>query len=114
MRGKNMRTNAVDIIKRRYIKDDAARQEELEEERLNAQVARLIYELRIKEGLSQQQLAKKIRTTQSVISRLEDADYAGHSLSMLNRIAKALNQRITITVSPKGKARKRRVDKKAI
>jgi ribosome-binding protein aMBF1 (putative translation factor) len=114
MRGKKMSTNAVDIIKRRYVKDDAAREEELEEERLNAQVARLICDLRAKTGLSQEQLAKKIGTTQSVISRLEDADYEGHSLSMLNRIAKAFNQKITITVSPQFKGRKKRLDKQAI
>ena len=35
-------------------------------------------------------------TTASVICRLEDADYEGHSLSMLNRIASALDRRIKI------------------
>ena len=56
---KQTSASALDIVKRRYIRGDAAREEELEEERLNAQVARLIYELRVKKGLSQQQLAKK-------------------------------------------------------
>ena len=32
----------------------------------------------------------------SVIARLEDADYQGHSLSMLQRIASALNKRLEI------------------
>jgi transcriptional regulator with XRE-family HTH domain len=35
------------------------------------------------------ELAKKVRTTQSAIARLEDAEYAGHSLTMLERIATA-------------------------
>lgn len=35
-------------------------------------------------------------TTASVICRLQDADYEGHSLSMLNRIALALDKRIKI------------------
>ena len=35
-------------------------------------------------------------TTQSVISRLEDADYEGHSLAMLNRIAAAVERRVEI------------------
>ena len=35
------------------------------------------------------ELAKKAGTTQSVIARLEDAEYAGHSLTMLERIAAA-------------------------
>ena len=35
----------------------------------------------------QKKLAKLVGTTQSVIARLEDADYQGHSLNMLGRIA---------------------------
>ena len=38
-------------------------------------------------GLTQAELAKKVGTTQSVIARLEDAEYAGHSLRMLKRVA---------------------------
>ena len=52
--------------------------------------------LRTGAGLSQRQLAKMIGTTASVICRLEDADYEGHSLAMLNRIATALNRRVEI------------------
>ena len=40
-------------------------------------------------------------TTQSVISRLEDADYEGHSLAMLNRIAAALERRVEIRFVPR-------------
>jgi len=50
-------------------------------------------------GLSQQQLAELIGTTQSVISRLEDADYEGRSLSLLERIATALNQKLTVVMT---------------
>jgi len=39
-----------------------------------------------------------IGTTQSVISRLEDSDYEGHSLSMLDKIARALNKQVKINV----------------
>jgi len=92
--------NAVDILHRRYIDDDVDRKKSLQEERVNAEVARKIYDLRKEAGLNQKQLAKKIGTTQSVISRLEDADYEGHSLQMLSRIAKALNRHITIQMKP--------------
>ena len=53
-------------------------------------------------GLSQRQLAKKIGTnaSASVICRLEDADYEGHSLSMLKRIAEALDKRVEILFLP--------------
>jgi transcriptional regulator with XRE-family HTH domain len=72
----------------------------LEEERANAEVARRVYELRNQSGLTQRALAKLVGTTASVICRLEDADYEGHSLAMLNRIAAALNRRVQIRFVP--------------
>jgi len=92
-------TNAVEILHRRYIGDDEEREASLQEERVNAEVAQMIYDLRQEAGITQKQLAALIGTTQSVISRLEDADYNGHSLSMLSRIAKALNKRLTVQIS---------------
>ena len=59
-------------------------------------VARMLYDARTKAGLTQQQLAKRVGTTQPVIARLEDADYGGHSLTMLHRIANALNGQLEI------------------
>jgi ribosome-binding protein aMBF1 (putative translation factor) len=50
-------------------------------------LALLVREMREDAGLTQTELAKKTSTTQSVIARLEDAEYAGHSLPMLERIA---------------------------
>jgi ribosome-binding protein aMBF1 (putative translation factor) len=70
------------------------------EETLNARVARLIYDARTRAGLTQTQLAELIDTKQSVIARLEDADYGGHSLSMLQRIAEALGQRLEVSFVP--------------
>ena len=75
-----------------------------EEARINAAVAQLIYAARNKAGLSQAELADRIGTKQSVISRLEDADYEGHSLSMLHRIAAALGQCVEIRFLPPAKA----------
>jgi ribosome-binding protein aMBF1 (putative translation factor) len=72
----------------------------VEQEQANLDVAREIYELRIKAKLSQAELARKVGTTQSVISRLEDADYDGHSLAMLRRIASALEKRVEIRFVP--------------
>ena len=67
-----------------------------EEARVNAAVAQLIYEAREESGLSQAELAERIGSKQAVISRLEDADYEGHSLTMLLRIAAALGKQIRI------------------
>jgi len=92
-------TNAVDILHRRYIGDDAERKASLQAERVNAEVARMIYELRKEAGMKQKELAELIGTTQSVISRLENADYNGHSLSMLSKIAKALNRKLSISMT---------------
>lgn len=101
MEKKIRRTNGVEILHRRYVGDDAERKASLQEERVNAGVAQTIYELRKEAGLTQKALADLVGTTQSVISRLEDADYEGHSLSMLNRIAKSLNQRMVVHIKEK-------------
>jgi predicted transcriptional regulator len=57
--------------------------------------------MRTEAGLTQERLAELVGTTQSVISRLEDSDYDGHSLSMLSRIAEALQKKLTLTVTDK-------------
>jgi len=79
-----------------------------EEARINAAVAQLIYATRTKAGLSQADLAERIGTKQSVISRLEDADYEGHSLSILQRIAAALGRSLEIRFPPRAKAHRGR------
>jgi predicted transcriptional regulator len=52
-------------------------------------LALLVREMREGASLTQAELGRKVGTTQSVIARLEDAEYAGHSLTMLERIATA-------------------------
>ena len=84
----------------RYIGHDPKLVEEFEQEVINADIARKIYDLRTKAGLSQRDLARKIGTNASVICRLEDADYEGHSLLMLKRIAGVLDKRVEIRFLP--------------
>ena len=93
-------SDAVEILHRRYYRGKPNRLADLEAARANDHVARKIAALRIEAGLTQRQLAKLIGTTASVICRLEDADYEGHSLAMLNRIAAALNRRVEIHFVP--------------
>lgn len=69
----------------------------VEEEAFKADVATEIYKARKVAGLTQRQLAERIGTHQSVIARLESADYDGHSLTMLRKIASALNQRLKVS-----------------
>jgi ribosome-binding protein aMBF1 (putative translation factor) len=93
-------TDALKIIHRKFYEGNPERIEELEEARINDDVARKIVALREENGLSQRALAEMIGTTASVICRLEDADYEGHSLTMLNKIARALNKRLSINFIP--------------
>jgi ribosome-binding protein aMBF1 (putative translation factor) len=101
------RRDGVSILRRKYVDGDIDRMAAVERERTNAEVAQLIHDRRVAAGLTQKELAKLVGTTQSVISRLEDADYEGHSLAMLHRVANALGQRLTIGMSPRESARRR-------
>src|SRR2546422_82547 len=93
-------TDAVVILHRRHYEGKPDRLAALEQARANDDTARKIAALRTEAGLSQRQLAKLVGTTASVICRLEDADYEGHSLTMLHRIATVLNRRVEIRIVP--------------
>ena len=97
---KHFRSSTVQFLYDRYVGNDPKRIEEYEEEVLNSEIARKIYDLRTKAGLSQRELAKKVGTSASVICRLEDADYDGHSLFMLKRVAEAMDRRVEIRFLP--------------
>jgi len=87
--------DAMKILERETGEGLAIRQE-IANARTNLEVAQMIHEVRTKAGLSQRGLAELIGSKQSVIARLEDADYEGHSLSMLQRIGDALGQRLEL------------------
>jgi DNA-binding XRE family transcriptional regulator len=97
-------SDALEIMDRRFYHGRPDRLAALEEAKANDDVARKIYQLRTKAGLTQRQLAKLVGTTASVICLLEDADYEGHSLSMLRRIAEALDRRVEIRFVPARRA----------
>src|SRR5229473_1085239 len=63
-------------------------------------VALQLAALRERAGLSQKDLARKLKTSQQQISRLESPAYEGHSLSMLRRVAKALGARVRVVFEP--------------
>ncbi|MDJ0682519.1 MAG: helix-turn-helix transcriptional regulator [Xenococcaceae cyanobacterium MO_167.B52] len=92
-------SDGMEIIDR-MIGDDPEMRSMYEQAKVNVHVAQLIYDARTEAGLSQKELAEMVNTTQSVISRLEDADYEGHSLSMLSRVAQALNREVKIDLVP--------------
>jgi transcriptional regulator with XRE-family HTH domain len=61
-------------------------------------VALQLAALREQAGLSQRDLARKLKTSQQQISRLESPGYEGHSLSMLRRVAKVLHARVRVVL----------------
>jgi transcriptional regulator with XRE-family HTH domain len=63
-------------------------------------VALQIAALREQAGLSQKDLARKLKTSQQQISRLESPGYEGHSLRMLRRLAKVLHARVRVVLEP--------------
>lgn len=67
-----------------------------ERERKALAIAYEIAKLRHRLGLSQKELAKKVGTTQQVISRLESGAYTGYTIKTLERIAKATNTELQI------------------
>ena len=102
-RRKNKRKPSSPALKHlyeRFVEGRAGQEAAYEEHLANAEIARKLYGLRDKAGLSQRELAKLVGTSASVICRLEDADYNGHSLSMLQRIAAAVDKRVEIRFVP--------------
>ena len=99
MKGKRT-TDGLAIIDRRLYEGRPKRQAQLEQARADDEVAGKIRILRTNAKLSQRELAKLVGTTASVICRLEDADYEGHSFSMLRRIAKAMRMRLELRLIP--------------
>lgn len=63
-------------------------------------VALQIAVLRRRAGLSQKQLAQRVKTSQQQICRLESPGYEGHSLSMLRRVAQQLHARVRVVLEP--------------
>jgi predicted XRE-type DNA-binding protein len=90
------RTRNVVSILDRMVGDDPEMQLMVAEEMVNVRIGQAVYDVRTGAGLTQSQLAKLVGTTQPVIARLEDADYRGHSLNMLVRIAFALNKELDV------------------
>jgi ribosome-binding protein aMBF1 (putative translation factor) len=94
------RSPGLRALHQRYVGDDPERVAAFEQAVADANIAMGIFQLRTEAGLSQRELASRIGTTASVISRLEDADYQGHSMAMLRRIAAAVGKRVEVRFVP--------------
>ncbi len=88
-------TDALAILRRRYGNDAELRQM-VEEERTVASVSRAIYDARKHAGISQEELARRINSSPTVIARLEDGEHDGHTVAILGRVARALGLELQI------------------
>lgn len=91
-------------MKRQHLDFEVWKKQALKNPKVKAEYDRLqpefaliqaILDARIKKGVTQKQLAKRMSTKQSVISRLESGR-ANPSVSFLKKLADALNSRLEI------------------
>ena len=68
-------------------------------------LGQLVYDLRTAAGLSQRELAERMATTQSVISRLEEGGGARNRIDTLARVATALDRHLIVSFPEKVPAR---------
>ncbi|MQY62041.1 helix-turn-helix domain-containing protein [archaeon] len=92
--------DGAEILEKDFVKGNLKRAQKLEEAREDLYVAGKIYKLRKEAGLTQKELADLVGTQQSDISRLEDADYNGHTWKMLQRIAAAVHCCVKVEFVP--------------
>ena len=71
--------------------------EKFEQEYKNLVISEKIAELRHKAHLTQEELARKVHTTKSAISRYESNSYQGYSISLLQKIASACGADLRIS-----------------
>ena len=70
-------------------------------------LGQLIYDLRTDAGLSQRELAARMGTTQSVISRMEEGGGARNRIDTLARVATALNRHLVVSFPEKLPAKRK-------
>jgi len=92
---------ASEILFRRYYQGQSKRRLDQAEATMSAlALGDKIRILRERAGLTQADLARRIGTQPSQISRIEDADYNRHSVETLRRIAAALHATLRIELVP--------------
>jgi DNA-binding XRE family transcriptional regulator len=103
---KNARTGrGTEILFDRFYKGRPRRIADLKRTRQELALGRKIRALRESRGLSQAQLARALGTQGPAISRIEDADYDGHSLRILRKIADYFDQHLVVSFEPKRQVR---------
>ena len=96
-----MKLNKIKTYADKLLEDKKFR-EEFEWEYKNLIISEKIAQLRQKARLTQEQLAQKVHTTKSAISRYENNEYQGYSVSLLQKIASACGADLRISFVFKG------------
>ena len=94
------RKDDLDRLIEKALKIDPSLQEGLDKADRAWDIAFQIYNLRKKSGLTQTQLAKLVKTSQSNIARIESADYTGYTFKTLEKVTKALKAKLEIRIIP--------------
>ena len=97
---RSIKSAAVQELYNELIGNDTAAREQFDQELVNIEAAQLIHDMRTKAGLTQRELARKVGTSPSAINRLESADYEGHTVAVVRRIATVLNRRLELRAVP--------------
>ena len=100
MEEKKLSSDAYQWAYDRYIKGNPEMEKYFEELGVKADIARQLYNLRNQAGLTLEQLAELVDTTESVIEDIEESDYEGDFLAMASRIAAALHKRVEVRLVP--------------
>ena len=93
--------SGTQVLFDRYYRGRPDRITGLKRTRKELALGRKIRAMREGRGLSQAQLARALKTRAPAISRIENADYDGHSLRILRKIADYFGQNLVVTFEPK-------------
>lgn len=96
----NKHKDDLDRTIEKILKEDPSFKEKLDRAGRAWDIAFQIYDLRKKSGLTQTQLAKLVKTSQSNIVRIESADYTGYTFKTLEKVTKALKAKLEIRIIP--------------
>ena len=95
-----MKINKVRTYADKLLEDKKFR-EAFEREYKNLVISEKIARLRHKARLTQEELAQRIHTTKSAISRYESNSYQGYSVSLLQKIAAACGADLRVSFTHK-------------
>jgi len=103
-----MTTDAVAIVHRHFVEGKPELEAYLVEELERILIGNQIYDLRTKSGMTQAALARKVGLKAADIDQLENADYEGHPLPTLRKIANVFGMRIELNFVPITKEKSKR------